>query len=31
MSAGEYIAAAVLIVLTVWGVRGVLLQHKFKL
>ncbi len=31
MTIGEYVAAAVLIVLIVWGVKGVLMQDKFRL
>jgi hypothetical protein len=31
MSAGDYFAAAGLIVLILWGVKGVLMQDKFKL
>ena len=31
MTAGEYIAAAVLIVLILWGVKGMLTQEKFRL
>jgi hypothetical protein len=31
MSAGDYVAAAVLIVLILWGVTGLLRQDKFRL
>jgi hypothetical protein len=31
MTAGDYLAAAVLIPLIVWGVKGLLTQDKFKL
>jgi hypothetical protein len=31
MTAGEYVAAAVLIVLILWGVKGILTQDKFRL
>jgi len=31
MTAGDYVAAAVLIVLILWGVKGVLTQDKFRL
>ena len=31
MTAGEYVAAAVLIVLVLWGVKGILTQKKFRL
>jgi hypothetical protein len=31
MTAGEYVAAAALIVLILWGVKGILMQDKFRL
>jgi hypothetical protein len=31
MTAGDYVAAAVLIVLILWGVKGILTQDKFRL
>jgi hypothetical protein len=31
MTAGDYVAAAVLIALILWGVKGVLMQDKFRL
>lgn len=31
MTAGDYVAAAVLVVLILWGVKGILMQDKFRL
>jgi len=31
MSAGDYVAAAALVVLILWGVKGILTQDKFRL
>jgi hypothetical protein len=31
MSIGDYVAAAVLMVLILWGVAGILAQDKFRL
>jgi hypothetical protein len=31
MTAGEYVAAAMMIVLILWGLKGILTQDKFRL
>jgi hypothetical protein len=31
MTAGEYVAAAALVVLILWGMKGILMRDKFRL